>query len=727
MIVRKLTLERVDQLQELIKKEKEEFEQFKQNIELLRNESVDDPKLHALYAQMLKMQEQDTASHEKHQQWLQQRQEKYAALTVHKQKLAPIRSKQDQTASTSANTSVSSSSVTSAANPRGSTAIDTSEDTATATSDSNSADGLTTETDKQPQTSNVTTIKSAELTSDMLVTANTSIATTPNEEQHTIAKSNPVTQLSSATTSALASTTNEEKSNVENAERPESKVSDSSPSVLSTLLQNPAHKTLNSTTNALSTIANDKETTLPELVVSGDSNNAETSKDLLKENNMNYEISLKPDVIKMNKNTDDDSVVQKAMELVSDGDGKEDFLPSESSISIEPTQVDDKFDNDDIVSESVETRHGDSTNVSLQEKEIKKEMLDNTNSNDSLPVKTSADECQVESRSESRRKRISSATSAQHAPTRRSGRFKSLRPGAEDSGGESRTRSIGSPQVASNSDSDQNQTMLGTQENSNASFADQVNSNLSTTCPSTLGASITMEERKGVIGHQEETNDSISSDTEMNTGRSGGPPSRPLSISESIPNSPASAFTDDPEQLKEYKAWRKSILLLWRQAATHKYSSLFTYPVTDEEAKGYSTVVYRPIDLTTIRKRIDNGTIRSTVDFQHDMMLLFQNAIMYNNVRHEVHQMAVEMQKEILDSIDDFIETQASSGVSICGGSSFNHAVMLSQSSEPSVVSVGNTFSATAAASPSASSAHPPLTTPQPPFSNEPKTRVSIV
>lgn len=134
------------------------------------------------------------------------------------------------------------------------------------------------------------------------------------------------------------------------------------------------------------------------------------------------------------------------------------------------------------------------------------------------------------------------------------------------------------------------------------------------------------------------------------------------------PNSPASSIINvehtDPEQIKEqkeYKAWKKSILMLLREAATHKYSSLFTSPVTDDEAKGYSTVVYRPIDLTMIKKRIESGTIKTTAEFQRDIMLMFQNAIMYNSVKHEVHQMTLEMQKEILESIEDFIDHHSSS------------------------------------------------------------------
>ncbi|RWS11201.1 bromodomain-containing protein 8-like isoform X2, partial [Dinothrombium tinctorium] len=164
----------------------------------------------------------------------------------------------------------------------------------------------------------------------------------------------------------------------------------------------------------------------------------------------------------------------------------------------------------------------------------------------------------------------------------------------------------------------------------------------------------------------DETTDASMSEESMDAGMKMNASKAP-SVTESTPNSPASSIvhSEDAENLREYKLWKKSIMLLWRQAATHKYASLFLHPVTDDEAKGYSTVVYRPQDLTTIRKRIENGSIRTTVEFQRDIMQMFQNAIMYNSADHEVHQMAVEMQKEILEGIEDFIETQQQGSQSV--------------------------------------------------------------
>lgn len=57
------------------------------------------------------------------------------------------------------------------------------------------------------------------------------------------------------------------------------------------------------------------------------------------------------------------------------------------------------------------------------------------------------------------------------------------------------------------------------------------------------------------------------------------------------------------------------------------------------------------MDLSTIKKNIETGVIKSTLEFQRDMMLMFQNAIMYNSSDHDVFQMAILMQKEVMEVV----------------------------------------------------------------------------
>ena len=117
----------------------------------------------------------------------------------------------------------------------------------------------------------------------------------------------------------------------------------------------------------------------------------------------------------------------------------------------------------------------------------------------------------------------------------------------------------------------------------------------------------------------------------------------------------------DPETMDtespSYRSWKKSILLLWKTAAQHKYAHIFIHPVTDELAPGYSATVRRPIDLTTIKRKIDSNEIRTTAQFHRDMLLMFHNALMYNNASHSVYAFTVNMMDDVVEVIHTFYST----------------------------------------------------------------------
>ncbi|XP_068187491.1 bromodomain-containing protein 8-like isoform X2 [Antennarius striatus] len=131
---------------------------------------------------------------------------------------------------------------------------------------------------------------------------------------------------------------------------------------------------------------------------------------------------------------------------------------------------------------------------------------------------------------------------------------------------------------------------------------------------------------------------------------------------DSIPSSPASSqfsmCSEDLEALQAHKIWKKAIMLVWRAAANHRYANVFLQPVTEEIAPGYHSIVHRPMDLATIKKNIETGLIRTTAEFQREIMLMFQNAVMYNSLDHDVYHMAVEMQRDVLEQIQQFLATQ---------------------------------------------------------------------
>lgn len=87
---------------------------------------------------------------------------------------------------------------------------------------------------------------------------------------------------------------------------------------------------------------------------------------------------------------------------------------------------------------------------------------------------------------------------------------------------------------------------------------------------------------------------------------------------------------DEEERSRTQRTWKSTTMQLWNQIAGHKDANLFRHPVTNEVAQGYEDTVFRPMDLGTIKKNVDAGIISSTRDFEHAVMLMFANALMYN-------------------------------------------------------------------------------------------------
>ena len=147
-------------------------------------------------------------------------------------------------------------------------------------------------------------------------------------------------------------------------------------------------------------------------------------------------------------------------------------------------------------------------------------------------------------------------------------------------------------------------------------------------------------------------NSDKSDDSMVASGSQGGPRSSSRDIDSSNIDIDSAA----------YRSWKKSVLFLWKRAANHKFGNIFMHPVTDELAPGYSLTVRRPMDLSTIKRKIDNNEIRTTAQFHRDMLLMFHNALMYNNASHSVYAITVQMMGDIMDVIQDFYNTSGTPG-----------------------------------------------------------------
>ncbi|KAJ7316615.1 hypothetical protein JRQ81_002777 [Phrynocephalus forsythii] len=105
------------------------------------------------------------------------------------------------------------------------------------------------------------------------------------------------------------------------------------------------------------------------------------------------------------------------------------------------------------------------------------------------------------------------------------------------------------------------------------------------------------------------------------------------------------------DSLQQCLLFKKTLLSIWKMVAGHRYSGPFLKAVSEKQAPGYNDVVKRPVDLSSIKRGVSRGQIQNMIHFQRDLMLMFQNAIMYNNSNHHIHRIAMEMEQEVLEQL----------------------------------------------------------------------------
>ncbi|KAF6261985.1 Bromodomain-containing protein [Scenedesmus sp. NREL 46B-D3] len=66
----------------------------------------------------------------------------------------------------------------------------------------------------------------------------------------------------------------------------------------------------------------------------------------------------------------------------------------------------------------------------------------------------------------------------------------------------------------------------------------------------------------------------------------------------------------------------------------------FTSPVTDQMAPNYSKIIKQPMDLSTMKSKVERGLYDTWADLQADIVLMFTNAKTYNAPATMVHKQA---------------------------------------------------------------------------------------
>lgn len=79
------------------------------------------------------------------------------------------------------------------------------------------------------------------------------------------------------------------------------------------------------------------------------------------------------------------------------------------------------------------------------------------------------------------------------------------------------------------------------------------------------------------------------------------------------------------------------LLRLLEKKDPHQF---FAWPVTDDIAPGYSSIISNPMDFLTIRQKVDDNQYTSLQEFGDDFRLMCDNAIKYNHVETVYHRAA---------------------------------------------------------------------------------------
>ncbi|KAJ2861826.1 hypothetical protein GGH94_004660 [Coemansia aciculifera] len=150
----------------------------------------------------------------------------------------------------------------------------------------------------------------------------------------------------------------------------------------------------------------------------------------------------------------------------------------------------------------------------------------------------------------------------------------------------------------------------------------------------------------------------------------------PVEMEESAPadshGAKAAAPSLDEQQIRN---WKKNINTVWRDISGHRLGSMFISPIKSADAPNYYEVIRQPLDLKTIKNRIRDDEIATTIEFYRDIMHMLMNALMYNAEDTEVYQMTMEIIPDAQACIEQLLQTEAAVNQPLAGGNSGHHHV----------------------------------------------------
>uniref|UniRef100_A0A8C8A246 Bromodomain containing 7 n=1 Tax=Oryzias sinensis TaxID=183150 RepID=A0A8C8A246_9TELE len=91
---------------------------------------------------------------------------------------------------------------------------------------------------------------------------------------------------------------------------------------------------------------------------------------------------------------------------------------------------------------------------------------------------------------------------------------------------------------------------------------------------------------------------------------------------------------------KEQTPLQEALNQLIRQLQRKDPSAFFSFPVTDLIAPGYSSIIKRPMDFSTMKEKVKKGCFRSLDELKTDFKLMCDNAMIYNKPETIYHKAA---------------------------------------------------------------------------------------
>ncbi|CAN0021313.1 unnamed protein product, partial [Phaeothamnion confervicola] len=92
---------------------------------------------------------------------------------------------------------------------------------------------------------------------------------------------------------------------------------------------------------------------------------------------------------------------------------------------------------------------------------------------------------------------------------------------------------------------------------------------------------------------------------------------------------------------------------VWKKINAHKYAIIFRKPVSAKDAPGYDEVVHEPMDLSLIKKRIDDGAIASLEELARCAVVMCTNAMVFNGAGSEYYDYAKELRDFAREKIEE--------------------------------------------------------------------------